>query len=77
MTKMNGLTKRDKKHIAKLMGEGDAMRTITYYAIAERPDGKIGQLLVTRGGGIRTQEWTGKTYKSTKQGLDDCGHLNR
>jgi hypothetical protein len=50
---------------------------ITYYAFAQRPDGKIGQLLVTRENGRQvSQEWTGVTYRSRKEAYTDMERLN-
>jgi hypothetical protein len=44
---------------------------------ARRPDGKIGQLLVTRENGQQvSQEWTGVTYRSTTEAYADMKHLN-
>ena len=57
-------------------------KTITYYAVARRPDGRIGQLLVTRvlsAPGVaveRRQEWTGVTYPSERAAMDDLMRLN-
>lgn len=49
---------------------------ITYYAVALTPDGRIGQLLVTRRGSSSVQEWTGKTYKSHGEAYRDLVQLN-
>ena len=50
---------------------------IVYYAIARRPDGKIGQMLVTREDGRQvSQEWIGVTYRSTKEAYADMERLN-
>lgn len=49
---------------------------ITYYAIAMNKR-KVSQLFITRKDGKQiSQEWTGKTYKNTEDGLDDCERLN-
>ena len=53
------------------------MRKIQYYAVARNPEGKIGQLLVTRDGGRQvSQEWTGKTYADMKDAEQDMIRLN-
>jgi hypothetical protein len=58
------------------------MKTITYYAVAVNPAGKIGQLLVTRvmsAPGVKVsgkQEWTGVTYKSQREANADLERLN-
>jgi hypothetical protein len=49
--------------------------TIRYFAFARRPDGKIGQLIVTRGP-TRSQEWTGVTYRSVRAAYADMERLN-
>jgi len=50
---------------------------IVYYAFARRPDGKIGQMLVTREIGRQvSHEWTGVTYRSTKKAYTDMERLN-
>lgn len=53
---------------------------ITYYAAARRPDGKIGQLLVTviphPTKKSTTQVWTGKIYRSDKETAQDLERLN-
>lgn len=56
-------------------------RTITYYAVALNPDGRIGQLLVTRvvAAGVKvsgSQEWTGVTYRSHREAAADLRRLN-
>jgi len=48
---------------------------IAYYAFARRPDGKVGQMLVTHGLQV-SQEWTGVTYRSTKEAYADMERLN-
>jgi len=53
----------------------EGMRQITYYAIAKNSDGKIEQLLVKRGR-EKSQEWTGKIYKSLKEAEQDLINLN-
>jgi hypothetical protein len=56
--------------------------TITYYAAALNPEGKIGQLLVTRemsAPGVcssKKQEWTGVTYKDGREAERDLSRLN-
>lgn len=58
------------------------MRTITYYAVARRPDGRIGQLLVTRvvsAPGVaveKRQEWTGVIYQTQREAKADLTRLN-
>ncbi len=53
------------------------MRTITYYAIARTPVGKIGQLFVTREPGHpMRQEWTGVVYKTMTEANRDLERLN-
>jgi hypothetical protein len=50
---------------------------IAYYAVAQRPDGKIGQLLVTRENSREvSQEWTGVTYRSAKEAYAAMERLN-
>ena len=50
---------------------------ITYYAVAERPDGKIGQLFVIRENGRQvSQEWTGVTYVSIQAAIENLERLN-
>lgn len=49
-----------------------------YYAFARRPDGKIGELLVTRESGRHvSQEWTGRTFPSLKAVAAAVEALNR
>ena len=53
------------------------MKRITYYAFAKNDRGKIEQLFVTRGNGkSKSQEWTGKIYKSIKEAEEDMLRLN-
>lgn len=58
------------------------MKSITYYAAALMPNGKIGQLRVTRemaAPGVcasKTQEWTGVVYVSARQAVADLARLN-
>ena len=50
---------------------------MTYYAIALRPDGKIGQMLVRRENGKQvSQVWTAVTYANHKAALADLSRLN-
>jgi hypothetical protein len=58
---------------------------ITYFAVAENAEGKIGQLFITAerranraGAGARTvsQEWTGATYPSMRAACKDLSRLN-
>lgn len=50
---------------------------IAYYAFARRPDGKIGQILVTRENGQQvSQEWTPVTDRSAKEADADMERLN-
>lgn len=57
-------------------------KTIQYYAAAINPQGKIGQLLVTRemaGPGqclSKRQEWTGVTYRTQREAMADLARLN-
>ena len=49
----------------------------TYYAVAERSDGKLGQLFVIRENGRQvSQEWTGITYGSIQAAMRDLERLN-
>ena len=58
-------------------GRAMSASRITYYAFAQRPDGKIGQLLVTREIGRQvSQEWTSVTYYSAKEAYADMERLN-
>jgi hypothetical protein len=58
------------------------MKQITYYAAAMNPDGKIGQLLVTRvvdglGNLIsKRQDWTGVTYRTEREMRQDLTRRN-
>jgi hypothetical protein len=58
------------------------MKTITYYAAALNPAGKIAQLLVTRemaAPGVclaKKQEWTGVVYKTQREAMADLTRLN-
>ena len=50
---------------------------ILYYAVAERSDGQIGQLLVIRENGRQVfQKWTGVTYRSGQAAKKDLNRLN-
>jgi hypothetical protein len=49
---------------------------IEYYAVAVLPDGRFGQLLVKRGGGLRVQEWTGVVYRTKREANMDVARLN-
>lgn len=49
--------------------------TITYYAVAAMPDGRLGQLLVKRGP-VKSQEWTGTTYQNMTVARRDLALLN-
>jgi len=51
------------------------MKQIIYYAYAKNREGKIEQLLVKRGK-VKSQEWTGKIYKSVKEAEEDMLNLN-
>jgi hypothetical protein len=57
-------------------------KTITYYACALTPDGRLGQLQVTRvmaGVGIcasKSQEWTGVVYHTDREAQADLTRLN-
>ena len=56
---------------------GASTKRITYYAFAGRPGGRIGQMLVIRENGRQmSQEWTGVTYRSTKEAYADMERLN-
>lgn len=52
------------------------MEHITYYAVAALPDGRLGQLLVTRGAGVRKQEWTGVVYATMAAARADLAARN-
>jgi hypothetical protein len=59
------------------------VKTISFYAVALRPDGRIGQILVTRAmaaPGVLAQperrEWTGVTYESNRAAERDMIRLN-
>jgi hypothetical protein len=58
------------------------MKTITYYAAAINPQGKIGQLRVTRvmaAPGVKVegrQEWTGVVYRTQRDAVTDITRLN-
>ncbi len=56
------------------------MNAIAYYAIAERSDGRIGQVLVTvtphPTKKSTQQEWTGVIYKSVREAYRDLERLN-
>lgn len=53
------------------------MGMVTYYAVALTPDGRIGQLLVKRGPGVKSQEWTGVIYKTMTAANADLWRLNK
>jgi hypothetical protein len=51
--------------------------TVTYYAVARNPQGKLQQLLVTREDGRhKSQEWTPKIYKTMREATADLFSLN-
>lgn len=59
------------------------MSTIRYYAVARDPQGRIGQMLVTRlmaAPGVPAapprQVWTGVTYKTEREAAKDLARLN-
>ncbi len=58
------------------------MKTLTYFACAQMPDGRLGQLLVSRtvsAPGVcvaKSQEWTGVVYRSMPAALKDLERLN-
>ena len=50
---------------------------ITYYAVAENPKGKLEQLRIVRENGAPiSEEWTGKTYRSMSEAIEDLTNLN-
>jgi hypothetical protein len=56
-------------------------RTLRYYAVARRADGKIGQLLIIRemdGPACvsKSQQWTGVTYRTNRAAFEDIRRLN-
>jgi hypothetical protein len=61
------------------------VKIVTYFAVAEMSDGKIGQLLVTRetdplnptNSRQVSQVWTGVTYKTTRAAFADLKRLNK
>lgn len=50
---------------------------ITYYAVAENSKGKLEQLRIVRENGAPiSQEWTGKTYPTMREAIEDLTELN-
>lgn len=76
-----GILNRDPKVLKANADAVAALPAITYYACAATPEGRIGQILVTRKGGRQvSQEWTGVTYPQTRAGAKaaemDMARLN-